>query len=166
MQHRPSRVIELKRAIDTILHDGFIVPAKLPSILGKLQHADSHVWGRAGRCALADLREMGHASLDKKMLDPTMVSALNILNEKWQAKAESRVIGLVELYACVVATLHWKHMVDTKRLILFVDNWPALDVLVKGTFQADWRDLEFLSPFHARVFIAVWDHRYLLGLWL
>ena len=33
----------------------------------------------------------------------------------------------------------------SRRVILFVDNWPALDVLVKGTsLQREWRDLLLL----------------------
>ena len=55
------------------------------------------------------------------------------------------MIGLVELYACVVSLLHWKPDVSSRRVILFVDNWPALDVLVKGTsLQPEWRELLLL----------------------
>jgi hypothetical protein len=49
------------------------------------------------------------------------------------------------LFACVVSLLHWKPDVVSRRVILFVDNWPALDVLVKGTsLQPEWRDLLLL----------------------
>ena len=51
----------------------------------------------------------------------------------WQGDGKVHVIGLVELYACVVSLLHWKPLVASRRVVMFVDNWPALDVLVKGT---------------------------------
>ena len=44
--------------------------------------------------------------------------------EIWQEGGKTHVIGLVELYACVVSLLHWKPDVSSRRVILFVDNWP------------------------------------------
>ena len=65
--------------------------------------------------------------------------------EIWQKCGKTHVIGLVELYACVVSLLHCEPDVSSRRVILFVDNWPALDVLVKGTsLQPEWRDLLLL----------------------
>ena len=33
----------------------------------------------------------------------------------------------------------------SRRVVMFVDNWPAFDVLLKGTFsQLQWRNLLFL----------------------
>ena len=65
--------------------------------------------------------------------------------ENWQEGGKTHVIGLVESYACVVSLLHWKPDVSSRCAILFVDNWPALDVLVKGTsLQLEWRDLLLL----------------------
>ena len=60
--NKPPRVDELSEALDGIISAGCIVPNKLPSVVGKLQYADSHVWGRSGKLALADLRELGHTS--------------------------------------------------------------------------------------------------------
>ena len=63
----------------------------------------------------------------------------------WQSDGKVHVIGLVELYACVVSLLHWKPLVASRRVVMFVDNWPALDVLVKGTsLQLQWRNLHLL----------------------
>lgn len=57
----------------------------------------------------------------------------------WQEGGKTHVIGLVELYACVVSLLHWKPDVSSCMIV-------ALDVLVKGTtsLQPEWRDLLLL----------------------
>ena len=204
ISNKPSRVKELDLALRDILDSGVVVPNQLPSVLGKLQYADSHVWGRAGRLALADLRELGHTAPTAVRLDSTQLRAFEILQERlcggkpksflademqkpallftdgaleyedgepratigavcvfpdgntevfgsevpvavmdmWRQGGKTHVIGLVELYACVVALRHWNKAFTSRRVIMFVDNWPALDVLVKGTsLQEDWRKL-------------------------
>ena len=207
ISNKPSRVDELKEALDGIFKAGVIIPNKMPSVLGKLQYADSHVWGRAGRLALADLREVGHTSPLRVELDETQLDAFRVLRDRlcsgrpkafladdvtkpallftdgaleydgdkpvatvgavylgvdgtvevfgahvpdvvletWKEDGKTHVIGLVELYACVASLLHWKKKLRQRRIIMFVDNWPALDVLVKGTsFQRRWRELLLL----------------------
>ena len=214
ISNKPSRIGELRDALDEILSVGQVIPNKLPSVLGKLQYADSHVWGRSGRLALADLREIGHTSPMTVRLDATQMGAFRVLRERlcsgrpkvfradvverptilftdgaleynhdgsphgtvgavaflpdgiievfgaevpsevldmWQSGGKTHVIGLIELYACVVALVHWRNLFSTRRVILFVDNWPALDVMVKGTsLQDDWRRLLLLleDPCH------------------
>ena len=55
---------------------------------------------------------------------------------------KEHVIGLVELYAVLVALRSWKVHVAGQRVLLFVDNWPVVDALVKGvSTQATWRDM-------------------------
>ena len=207
ISNKPSRVEELDDALVKILSDKFVIPTSMPSVLGKLQYADLHVWGRAGRLALADLRELGHTSPARVPLEDSQLKAFRVLKDRlcsgrpktfvaddmqrpvliftdgaleydgdvpkatiggvclrpdgecevfgaavpdrvlksWQEGGKIHVIGLVELYACVVSLLHWKPDVASRRVILFVDNWPALDVLVKGTsLQREWRDLLLL----------------------
>ena len=82
ISNKPSRVDDLSEALDGILCAGAIVPNRLPSVLGKLQYADSHVWGRAGKLALADLREVGHTSPVSVELDKTQVEAFRILKHR------------------------------------------------------------------------------------
>ena len=207
ISNKPSRVEELNDALLGILNEKFVIPTSMPSVLGKLQYADSHVWGRAGKLALADLRELGHTSPSKVVLEEFQLKAFETLRcrlcsgrpktfladdvekpvliftdgaleyegdaakatiggvslkpdgacevfgcavpddvlKRWQDGGKTHVIGLVELYACVVSLLHWKPDVSSRRVILFVDNWPALDVLVKGTsLQPEWRELLLL----------------------
>ena len=65
----------------------------------------------------------------------------------WQVdgKTHVNVIGLVELYAVVVALTLWKERCLKRRAIAFIDNWTALDVFIKGSSsQRAWRDLLIL----------------------
>ena len=208
VKNKPSRVSDLSAAIDHLVGKRAVVPIQMPSVLGKLQSADSHVWGRAGRLAMmADLREIRHTSRSEVLLDDLQVKALEVLKERlcsgrpktfiaddgqrptliftdcaleyggndpvatvggvlltpdgicevfgasvpdkvvklWHSDGKVHVIGLVELYACVVSLLHWKPLVASRRVVMFVDNWPALDALVKGTsLQLQWRNLLLL----------------------
>ena len=82
ISNKPSRVEELNLALRDILESGVVVPNKLPSVLGKLQYADSHVWGRAGKLALADLRELGHTAPTAVRLGDTQIKAFEILQER------------------------------------------------------------------------------------
>ena len=82
ISNKPSRVDELREALDSIMCSGVIVPNRLPSVLGKLQYADSQVWGRAGKLALADLREMGHTSPASVALGETQVEAFAVLKSR------------------------------------------------------------------------------------
>ena len=65
----------------------------------------------------------------------------NTLNS-WKIDGREHVIGLVELYACILALRHWKNLIKSERIILFVDNYGAQDCLVKGTASVKvWREL-------------------------
>eukprot|EP00435_Cladocopium_sp_Y103_P002409 s2396_g1.t1 len=55
----------------------------------------------------------------------------------WQAGGKEHVIGLVELYATVVALTEWKSLIRGQRVILFIDNYGAQDCLVKGSASVD-----------------------------
>ena len=60
----------------------------------------------------------------------------------WRAAGSHHVIGIVELYAIVVALRHWRRLLRGRRAIVFVDNWSALDVMVRGNGDvATWREL-------------------------
>eukprot|EP00439_Symbiodinium_sp_Y106_P014917 s3279_g2.t1 len=206
VRNKPSRIDQLKPILDEALSTGTIVPASLPSFLGKLQYADAQLFGRAGRLALADLRKLGHFSRVPASLDASCRTALEILKERllfgkprtltaswreppfllftdgaleqsaslgceasigavlfppghgraqvfgcavpepvlahWRAAGSHHVIGIVELYAIVVALRHWRRLLRGRRTIVFVDNWSALDVMVRGNGDvATWREL-------------------------
>ena len=82
ISNKPSRVDALNEALVKIMEEKFVIPTSMPSVLGKLQYADSHVWGRAGRLALADLRELGHTSPLKVPLDESQVKAFGVLKDR------------------------------------------------------------------------------------
>ena len=60
----------------------------------------------------------------------------------WRSDGKTHVIGLVELYASILAFRFWRHRLEGRRVILFIDSWPALDSLVKGDSSVRlWREL-------------------------
>ena len=60
----------------------------------------------------------------------------------WKVDGKEHVIGLVELYASVVALKTWQELLKDQRLLLFIDNYGAQDCLVKGTAAVEtWRQL-------------------------
>ena len=73
---------DLSVAIDHFVSRRAVVPLHMPSVLGKLRYADSHVWGRAGRLAMADLREIGHTGRSEVSLDDLQIKALEVLKER------------------------------------------------------------------------------------
>eukprot|EP00435_Cladocopium_sp_Y103_P014937 s3895_g3.t1 len=64
------------------------------------------------------------------------------LVDTWKQAGKDHLIGLVELYAVVVARSTWKKFLDDRRVIFFQDNYGVLDVMIKGN-AADkaWRTL-------------------------
>eukprot|EP00435_Cladocopium_sp_Y103_P072677 s357_g41.t1 len=53
---------EMANAIQKMLTEGGVVPAKLPSILGRREFAEIQLAGRLGKLAMADVREIGNES--------------------------------------------------------------------------------------------------------
>ena len=200
VRNKPSRVEELRGLLDAAIASKKIVPVELPSFLGKLQYADAQLFGRAGKIALSDLREMGHLSRYPVFLEPPALEALETLRDRllhgkprtiqaswreapflvftdgalesdatiggclfapdgsepevfgvtvppelllrWRSKGAHHVIGIVELFAVIVALRHWRHILRGRRSLIFIDNWGALDVLVRGTANVStWREL-------------------------
>ena len=65
--------------------------------------------------------------------------------ELWQTEGKEHVIGLVELYASIVALRKWCNELKGNRLILFIDNYGAQDCLIKGAASVEtWRKLLLL----------------------
>ena len=52
--------------------------------------------------------------------------------QSWTEGAKVHVIGLVELFAAVVAVCKWYPLFEDRRVILFVDIYSAQDCLVEG----------------------------------
>ena len=77
-----------------------------------------------------------------------------ILLDEWHEQGKEHLIGLVELYAVVVARMVWRDMLAGRRCIFFIDNWGVLDSVIPGTSRdKSWRTLlleleriDFSSP--------------------
>lgn len=64
------------------------------------------------------------------------------LLDRWRKAGKEHLIGQVEMYAIVVARYLWKHLLQNRRVILFVDNWGVLDCYIPGTSkERTWREL-------------------------
>ena len=55
-----------------------------------------------------------------------------VLVAEW-AQSYLHFIGLVELYAILVARMLWPAYIDGSRAIFFIDNKSAMDACIKGT---------------------------------
>ena len=61
------------------------------------------------------------------------------LVEQWR-RDKKHIIGLVELYAVVLARAVWAEFLHGQKIIYFIDNDPALRSLIRGTSSdASWR---------------------------
>ena len=67
---------------DKIISEGRVRPRNLQSHLGRLQSAEMQIAGRAGRLAMADLRQMGASDGSMVNLDESQISALKILKSR------------------------------------------------------------------------------------
>ncbi|CAE7347850.1 unnamed protein product [Symbiodinium microadriaticum] len=60
----------------------------------------------------------------------------------WRSDGRHHVIGLIELYPAILALRHWRRHLEGQRVLLFIDNWPALDAIVKGDAAVPtWREV-------------------------
>ena len=205
VQNKKSRVEETVSFLDKMLLEKAVTLDEMPSKLGKLQYAETQLWGRAGRLALADMRSAATGGKRTVTLDDRACKAIELLKQKltsgkprtlqvsakrkpvvlftdgsleyengmhvaniggvcilpdgeteifgaavppelihvWTEGGEKEhVIGLVELYAVLVAMHLWTSHISGERLLIFVDNWPVVDALVKGVSgQPTWRDV-------------------------
>ena len=80
---KETRRTEVLDTLNSILLDRKIVPVTLPSFLGRVQFADGQLSGRAGKLAMADLREVGLHSRTPVDLEPQAVEALELLRKRF-----------------------------------------------------------------------------------
>ena len=81
--------------------------------------------------------------------------------QSWKEDGRAHVIGLVELYAAVVALYNWYPLFENRRVILCVDNYSAQDCLVKRFAKSrEWRKLLLiLEGIDDNLFAKVWVAR-------
>ena len=80
---KESRRTELISAMENLKAAGRVVPNELPSFLGRVQFAEGQLMGRAGKLAMADLREIGLTSPEPITLNDENLAALSILHERF-----------------------------------------------------------------------------------
>ena len=109
---------------------------KMPVVIftdGSLEYDNGkHVTGIGGVCILPS----GHVEIFGAAVPQ------EILDDWTENDDKDHVIGLIELYAVLTALHTWSRHITLERVVVFVDNWPAVDALVKGvSTQRTWRDL-------------------------
>ena len=95
VQNKPSRVAEVSECLNKILDSGVIDSELLPSYLGKLQYAEAQLWGRTGRIALADLREVTLRKSGNIKVTEESRRALEILLERFTSGRPKELIASV-----------------------------------------------------------------------
>lgn len=72
MQNKESRKLESDNAINEVLANGRICVKDLPSVLGRIQFADHHTFGCAGKLAVADIRDFAAGGAATVRMDSLM----------------------------------------------------------------------------------------------
>ena len=68
----------------------------------------------------------------------------NGLVQSWLVD-KKHIIGLVELYAVILARIHWARFLEGRKVVYYIDNMPAMRALIKGTSSdAYWREVLML----------------------
>ena len=79
IRNKPGRVAEVEALVRSCLKVGAVEPRDLLKMLGRIQFADSHVMGRAGKLALADIRTWSRCHERKVLISPAISSAFEVL---------------------------------------------------------------------------------------
>ena len=82
VQNKKSRVEETVSFLDKMLLEKAVTLDEMPSKLGKLQYAETQLWGRAGRLALADTRSAATGGKRTVTLDDRACKAIELLKQK------------------------------------------------------------------------------------
>ena len=62
--------------------------------------------------------------------------------DRWMASGKKHLIGLVELYAVVLARFVWGDFLDNRRAMFFIDHVGVLSALIKCSSRDElWRSL-------------------------
>ena len=82
VQNKKTRVEETVQFLDKMIEEKRFVVEEMPSKLGKLQYAETQLWGRSGRLALADMRHAASLGKSTVNLDERACKAVMLLREK------------------------------------------------------------------------------------
>ena len=85
---KESRRTEILSELRRICEDRSVIPAALPSSLGRIQFAEGQLQGRAGKLAMADIRELGTKNKKHVPLEGDQLRAFSILKARFEKNAE------------------------------------------------------------------------------
>ena len=81
MEPKPTRVANLIKCIDSVLHAGELGPALAASIVGKFGFLCSTLFGKVGRCCTGPLRTRQYQTHDWNGLTPQLVISLRLMKQ-------------------------------------------------------------------------------------
>ena len=82
LRNRPDKSESMCESLGKILEAKSVSSRELPSMLGRLQFLESQLFGRMGKLALADLRQVERSSLPVVHLDDAHLDALKLLRSR------------------------------------------------------------------------------------
>eukprot|EP00435_Cladocopium_sp_Y103_P001065 s5055_g1.t1 len=102
--NKASRVADMKAALTKVLADGFVVPAALPSLFGRLQFCEAQLLGRQGRLAMADLRYLERVQSNRVTLTADQTAAFMSLLERLTVGQPRTIYATPPAAPCLVFT--------------------------------------------------------------
>ena len=87
IRNKPGRAAEVETLARSCLKAGAVESRDLLKMLGRIQFADSHVMGRAGKLALADIRTWSRCHERRVPISPAIASAFEVLLNRLTAGA-------------------------------------------------------------------------------
>ena len=201
VSNKPSRAVEFHAFVSKVISLQKLSAAEAATVCGRYTYADSQLFGRVGRFALAPVSQRAHSGgscqvlheelkeallwLDNwiqsaeprkvskgKVISPILVFTdgavegtkhdvvtcgslaffpetntyetfgLKITDElllEWNGGVSDRnkqVIGQAELLPVLISVRLWKDRIKNRDVLFFVDNFSALDALIRGYSEA------------------------------
>ena len=87
IRNKPGRAAEVEALVRSCLKIGAVESRDLLKMLGRIQFADSHVMGRAGKLALADIRTWSRCHERRVPISPAIASSFEVLLNRLTAGA-------------------------------------------------------------------------------
>ena len=85
---KESRREDILTELQRICQERVVVPATLPSSLGRIQFAEGQLHGRAGKLAMADIREPGPSSKLNVAIEGLQLQAFELLRSRFETNRE------------------------------------------------------------------------------
>ncbi|CAE7775394.1 unnamed protein product, partial [Symbiodinium sp. CCMP2592] len=126
-----------------------VVVREVDSLFGRIQYADSQIMGRRGKLAFAVLQMRMDAGEPRRIQVRYFgVTLSDSLVDLWAESGKKHLIGLVELYALVLARFVWGRLLDDRRVLYFIDHVGVLAATINCTSRGllDLSDVRTCDP--------------------